>query len=252
MEQRWLHSCRSDILNSQDWQVVKHELLRRLASEVEARGVGHLSALSEQEKMLLLLQVQPSIMAEPFYKNLLATTSKLVGRHLLDDVNRTYDGGRRQHPEGSSPPVHEAAPKATMIVDQASTGAASLLARWPSTKAACGPLINSAHVPDKLRRGLWRAWLGRPLVSAHFRANPPSKTLSMQYQLVSQTTAAVLGGTNSNATIEVVRLPMGPTPTVAVALASCLQGYTAEQHQARLQTCRKLLSYHVALEESKV
>ena len=89
--------------------------------------MSHLSQLSEEEKLLLLLQVQPGIMAEQGYKNLLYTSSKLVGRHLLDDVNRTFDGGRQQHPAGQGPPAQEAAPKSTMIVERASAGAASLL-----------------------------------------------------------------------------------------------------------------------------
>ena len=54
---RWLSACRTEITATPEWEHVKGELLRRLQAEVETRGIEHLSALSEEEKLQLLLQV---------------------------------------------------------------------------------------------------------------------------------------------------------------------------------------------------
>ena len=205
----WLGPCRADMMATPEWQAVKDELLQRLKQEVTQRGISHLSALSEEEKLLLLLQVQPTVMAGSAYKVLLQATSRLVGRHLLDVANDELVAGSAD--DGS---------KAARIVDIAAAGAAALLVQRPQAKAACGPLLNSPHIPQKLRLELWQSWLERPLIAAHFVENAPSRSLSIQYQLVAQTTSAVLNGDVSDQGKEPDDMPLGPTPSVAAALAA--------------------------------
>eukprot|EP01043_Picozoa_sp_COSAG02_P027580 COSAG02_NODE_1634_length_11565_cov_4.754666_10_plen_301_part_00 len=239
---RWLQMCKNEILGSHEWNTVKEDLLARLKLEVEKRGIDHLSSLPEDEKIVLLLQVQPAVMQARSYKSLLGVTSKMVGSHLLDDVNR----GEGQAPSEPTPNV---APKASQIVDRAAAGAAYLLEKWPQTKAACGNLVNSEHMPHQLRRELWRAWLSRPLVASHYSANPPSHSLSMQHQLVSQTSAAVLRGIEPDTSTgdeDVAHLRVGPTPGVATALAEQRHRYSAATQEEQLGLIRRLVSVRAA------
>jgi len=232
---RWLNACKMEILGSGEWNTVKQELLARLASEVKSRGIDHLSSLSEEEKQVLMLQVQPAIMKAGSYKQLLGVTSKMVGAHLLDDVNRKGDEPAR--PENS-------APKSSMIVDRAAAGAAYLLEKWPQTKAACGLLVNSEHMPPQLRQELWRAWLSRPLVATHYQSNPPSQSLSMQHQLISSTCATVLRGVEPDLSAgdDGAHMRVGPTPGVASAVAAQRETFSSEEQEAQLNLIRKLVS----------
>ena len=230
---RWLQMCKNEILGSHEWSTVKEDLLERLKHEVEKSGIDHLSSLSEEEKIVLLLKVQPAVMQARSYKLLLGVTSKMVGSHLLDDVNRS--GG-----QALSEPAPNVAPKASQIVDRAAAGAAYLLEKWPQTKAACGNLVNSEHMPHQLRRELWRAWLSRPLVASHYDANPPSHSLSMQHQLVSQTSAAVLRGVEPDLNDDGADL--GPTAGVATALAEHRHRYSAAAQEEQLDLIRRLVS----------
>ena len=234
---RWLQSCKNEILGSNEWNTVKEDLLARLKHEVEQSGIDHLSSLSEEEKIVLLLQVQPAVMQARSYKALLTVTSKMVGSHLLDDVNRSDD-------QAQSAQAANVAPKASKIVDRAAAGAAYLLEKWPQTKAACGNLVNSEHMPQQLRRELWRAWLARPLVAAHYEANPPSRSLSMQHQLVSQTSAAVLRGVEPDLSAgdDGAHLRVGPTPGVATALVEQRVRFSAAEQEEQLDLIRKLVS----------
>lgn len=234
--------CKSEILGSHEWNTVKDDLLDRLKREVEKSGIDHLSSLSEDEKIVLLLQVQPAVMQARSYKALLGVTSKMVGSHLLDDVNRSGDQALAE----SSPNV---APKASQIVDRAAAGAAYLLEKWPQTKAACGNLVNSEHMPHQLRRELWRAWLSRPLVASHYESNPPSHSLSMQHQLVSQTSAAVMRGVEpepGSGDDDGAHLRVGPTPGVAIALAEQRHRFSAAAQEDQLDLIRKLVSVRAA------
>lgn len=244
---RWLQSCKMEILGSNEWNTVKEDLLARLKDEVERSGIAHLSSLSEEEKTVLLLQVQPAVMQARSYKALLGVTSKMVGSHLLDDVNQSEE---QAGAAGAAP----SAPKASLIVDRAAAGAAYLLNKWPQTKAACGNLVNSEHMPPQLRRELWRAWLSRPLVASHYESNPPSRSLSMQHQLVSQTSAAVLRGVEPDLSAgdDGAYLRVGPTPGVATALATERERFGAAEQEKQLDLIRKLVSYHVRCEEDAV
>ncbi len=239
---RWLQNCKNEILGSHEWNTVKEDLLTRLKIEVENRGIAHLSSLPEDEKLVLLLQVQPAVMQGRSYKSLLGVTSKMVGSHLLDDVNRSES-------QALSEPTPNAAPKASQIVDRAAAGAAYLLEKWPQTKAACGNLVNSEYMPHQLRRELWRAWLARPLVASNYSTNPPSHSLSMQHQLVSQTSAAVLRGIEpdlSSLDADEAHLRVGPTPGVATALAEQRHRYSAAMQEEQLSLIRKLVSVRAA------
>lgn len=142
----WLDDVRQEANASTEWQTLTRQIYQHVQRSLEKHTVVYFGDLSEDEKMLMLDDIEESLSEGSVYRNFEKVLSEKVEDGLLKQLSRRPAN------------LTEKFSSAEAIVELASHGVNRMLNKMPSKVAAIRMLMNR-QLPDTLREQVWELYL---------------------------------------------------------------------------------------------
>ena len=144
--EEWLDKAMDSILRSKEWKVLARQIYNNVGNKLEQNHVRFLSDLSEDERMMLVDEIEKSLDQEYVYMSFQKLLSDTVSNSITEEVKSELETN-----PGSMT-------RTELVVSKASSGTVKLLKEMPGNRATLKLLMNQ-ELPTTLRHHVWQIYL---------------------------------------------------------------------------------------------